>query len=233
MKHRISAKTASAAAVAAMLVVLAPTAASAAPRPKVATSTQYAGWALPHPPSVTSAGTTFIVPNLTCTATNATVVPGVGVVVPGSIIASGVALSCSGGRPLFMAETDIRGVVTPLPVPVRPGDKIITSLNVNPTLTTGMFADVTRGFSVPIRGRGGLASLTCVGIDGTHQSPVANPVPNFGHIVFTATTIDGRPIGSLPVVRINMATSTGVLQISTGPIGPTPTMFTSTFVNIG
>jgi hypothetical protein len=41
------------------------------------------------------------------------------------------------------------------------------------------------------------------------------------------------PVGASGAIRVNMATSTGVLQISTGALNATGKGFTSKFVNVG
>jgi hypothetical protein len=242
MKHGTSLKSLSALAAVvapAVLIALVPVSASASvqPRVNVPTSPNYAGWLVPvgnKQSSKLSASTTFKVPNVTCTTTDDFVVPGVGIPTSSSIIASGVAVGCQGGVPFFTAETDINGVVTQLPVVVHPGDKIITTLSATGGATTGTFQDVTQDFKQSIKGDGGKGTGSCVGIDGDEEGGGGDPpVPDFGKVVFSSSTINGKPISAATAVRLNMATSGGVVQIKTGALTKSGKGFTGTFANTG
>ena len=253
MQHRIRIKAASAlAALAApaLLVAVIPASATASALRsfQVPTSTNYAGWlagtfdgrgralsASGHGGDP-SANTTFKVPAVTgcSTATNDFVVIGVGLPIgTTSIFATGVAVGCQNGAPFYAGETDINGTITPVPVTITPGDKIVLKLSVTGTVTKGSFADVTKGFKMPITGKGGQTSGSCIGIDGSEGGTADPPVPNFGKVVFTASTINGTTIPGSGATQVNMATTGGILQISTGAVNAKGTGFTSTFKNTG
>ena len=214
--------------------------ASTVPFAKVPTSQNYAGWlAGRYGPRATklTAGTTFTVPAVTnCASANDFVVIGVGLPLgTTSVTATGVAVGCMNGVPMQpVAETDISGTITQVPTTVSPGDVIVLSLVITPTATTGNFADKTTGFSQPIKGHGGKGSGSCVGIDGSENGTNGDPpVPDFGTVNFRSSEINGKTITGSGATRVNMATSTGVLQIGTGTITKTGRGFTSTFKSSG
>jgi hypothetical protein len=241
MQHRISVKAALALAAVtapALLVVLAPASGLASTlRPSaVPNSPNYAGWlaGAPNAHGDPSAASTFIVPTVTgCTTTNDFVVIGIGLPSASSIIATGVAVGCQNGAPFYTAETDINGTITPVPVTVTPGDKIVLKLSVTGSVTSGSFADVTKGFHQAIKGKGGKSTGSCIGIDGSEGGTADPPVPDFGKVVFSGGSINGTTITKSGAVRVNMATSAGVVQISTGKVNAAGTGFTSLFKNTG
>jgi hypothetical protein len=213
--------------------------ASIVPFAKVPSSTNYAGWlAGVYGPRVASltATTQFTVPAVTgCTSTDDFVVIGVGLPTgETSVTATGVAVGCMGGAPFYGGETDINGTITPVPVTINPGDKILLKLAVSGASTTGTFADKTQGFSQPIKGKGGKPTGSCVGIDGSENGTNGDPpVPDFGKVVFSSSEINGKTITASGATRVNMATASGVLQIGTGAVTKTGKGFTSTFKNSG
>src|ERR1700677_5002821 len=108
MKHRTGRKavTAAVAVVApAALNVLATTSDLSGPLHPAAvqTSPTYAGYIIDAGQRTASVATTFIVPKITCTATNVSITPGVGV--PdnngSNIIAAGVVAGCQNGAPFY------------------------------------------------------------------------------------------------------------------------------------
>jgi hypothetical protein len=240
MKYQISLRAAVPAAAAVVFVALAPAAALAAPASpaQVPVTPNYAGWLAgsPNVAGALSANTTFTVPPvINCTTTDDFVVVGVGLPSATSIIATGVAVGCRGGAPFYGGETDINGTITPVPVTVQPGDKIVLKLKVSGTVTSGSFQDVTKGFTQPIKGKGGKSTGSCVGIDGSENGTATGdpPVPDFGKVAFSASTINGQTITASGAVRVNMGTSTGVVQISTGVVNASGKGFTSTFKSTG
>jgi hypothetical protein len=243
MQHRISVKAVFALAAVtapALLVALVPASGQASTlRPfLVPQSPNYAGWLAGAPaPNMhgdPSAGSTFTVPTVTgCTTTNDFVVVGIGLPSASSIIATGVAVGCQNGAPFYAGETDINGTITPVSVAITPGDKIVLRLSVTGTATSGSFADVTKGFKEPIKGKGGKSTGSCIGIDGSENGASDPPVPNFGKVVFSGGSINGTTITKSGAVRVNMATTAGLVQISTGLVNAAGTGFTSVFKNTG
>jgi hypothetical protein len=155
---------------------------------------------------------------------------GIGLPTASSVIASGVDVGCDRGVPFYVAETELNGTITTLPVTVQPGDTIVTSLSVLPAGTTGSFQDVTKHFSRSLSGAGGRPTESCIVLDGAAGG---GPVPNFGKVVFSSSMINGVTIPAAKATRVDMATAGGVLQIATGPVNGSGTGFTSTFVNTG
>ena len=237
MTKRMSRKMAAPAVVfTSILLAFVPGSALASSMAKAPSSPEYAGWITTDVPASASAGTTFTVPQATCTSADiGLVIPGVGLPTASSIIASGVSVDCqkAGAPAVYKAVTDINGVVTQLHVAVQPGDSITTSLTVTASATTGTFADVTTGKKTTIKGEGGKATGSCVGIDGQEENSSANPVPDFGKVVFKDSALDGKSIRAAAAFALNMATANGVLQIRTGALNSAGTGFTSTFVNAG
>jgi hypothetical protein len=241
MQHRISVKAVFALAAVtapALLVAFAPAGglASTVRLSQVPKSPNYAGWlaGAPNAHRDPSAGSTFTVPTVTgCTTTNDFVVVGIGLPSAKSIIATGVAVGCQSGAPFYTGETDINGTITPVPVTITPGDKIVLKLSVTGSVTSGSFADVTKGFNEPIKGNGGKSTGSCIGIDGSENGASDPPVPNFGKVTFSAGSINGTTITKSGAVRVNMATTAGLVQISTGQVNAAGTGFTSVFKNTG
>jgi hypothetical protein len=142
-------------------------------------------------------------------------------------------VGCQSGAPFYTGETDINGTITPVSVPITPGDKIVLKLSVTGSATSGSFTDVTKGFKEPIKGKGGKSTGSCIGIDGSENGTSDPPVPNFGKVVFSAGSINGTTITKSGAVRVNMATAAGLVQISTGKVNAAGTGFTSVFKNTG
>jgi len=247
MKHRTGRKavTAAVAVVApAALIVLATTSALAGPLHPAAvqTSPTYAGYIIDAGQSTASVATTFIVPTITCTATNVSITPGVGE--PDNngtnIIAAGVVAGCQNGAPFYTGEADINGVITVFKVSVTPGDKITTSLSTTASATTGTFGltapgakDAAPTFLAHFKGTGGVLPFPCIGNDSEQLSTTLNPVPKFTTVTFTASKIDGKPLSAATDTRLNMATATGILQIKTSTLTSKGASFSSSFVNVG
>jgi hypothetical protein len=246
VKHRFSLKAGAGLAVIvapAALIGFAPAVASASTvRPaQVPTSTQYAGWlAGSYGPRVTtfSADTEFKVPAVTGCGTTPGDFVVIGVGDPTgetSVTAVGVAVGCTtAGAAFYTAEIDINGTVTPVAAVISPGDEIALKLGVTSSLTNGSFADKTTHVTKSFKGEGSEPSGSCIGIDGSENGTSGDPpVPDFGQVVFTDSTINGTTISGSGATRVDMADSSGVLQISTGALTKKGNGFTSTFENVG
>jgi hypothetical protein len=236
MRRRITSAAVLAGAVlaaAVALVTVLATCASAAQLAKIPTSPEFAGWTITTPRAAAEAATVFKVPTVTCTSTNDSAVVGVGIPTTSSVIASGVVLGCSDSKASYTAETDINGTVSVLDVTVKPGDKIVTSLTVGANKTTGLFRDVTEDFKTTISGAGSKGLRPTIGIDSSETSTTANPIPDFGKVVFLTSKIDEAALSASGATRVYMETSTGTLQVRTDVLNKKGNGFTAKFVAAG
>jgi hypothetical protein len=242
MRLRVSPRAAAAlaASVPFALVSLTGPGALAAPLQPLQQSPTYAGVIVNAPQSTSSVTNTFVVPAITCTASDQGIIPGVGIPDDNNtnIIAAGVAETCQTGAPTYMGEADINGTLTMFKVTVQPGDKVTTTLNTDATATTGTFKLVVPDSSRPatvisFKGSGGTQLFPCGGIDSLQESESVNPIPEFPKITFTNVEIDGAPLSTSATTRFEMVTSTGILQIKTSALNAKGTSYSNTFANNG
>jgi hypothetical protein len=204
----------------------------------LAGSTDYAGVALitgksggprrgPDATSTFSASTTFTVPNVTCGSAISGMIDGSGVFssVSGWVSAGGVVVQCSGGTATYSAEATLNNTPTILSLTPAVGDTITTDVVVTSTGGTGgstsvTVDDPTQSFSNTTTASGGMVgTYMSDGIDALRDS-MGNVLPPvaFGGLNFSDSTIDGKSLTAAGAKSISRVSSTGALEIYTGPI---------------
>jgi hypothetical protein len=183
--------------------------------------------------SSSSAATTFTVPSISCaTSETSGVIAGSGIFssVSGWVSAGGIVVGCQSGVPTYSAEAVINNTPSDLDISPVPGDTVSTSVVVVPGQTQVVVDDVTQGVSQ--------RATEAVGMEGTYisngidaeRTPDVLPVPDFGVMTFSNTSIDGLTVKAAHGKAINRVTD-GVLQIKTGKLNKAGNGYTETFVH--
>lgn len=197
------------------------------------TSRSEAGYARRLAPATSSASTTFLVPRLACPAS------GLLGAAPGAFIfthsgstanlsGASVFIVCQNGTTFYQAETIVNGKVTALPVTAARGDKVITTVSVSATKVSVTLNDATRHLSYTRTGSGTTPVQVLDGIDSLNSGSTQLGVPNFGTLVFSSSSIDGKTLGAAAAKPIDRKSATHV-EITTGSLDATGTRFTETF----
>jgi hypothetical protein len=183
--------------------------------------------------SSSSAATTFTVPTITCGASETSgVIAGSGIFssVSNWVSAGGIVIGCDSGTPVYAAEAVINNDPTELDISPVPGDTISTSVVIVPGSTQVVVDDVTQDVS--------LTTTQAVGMEGTYisngidaeRAPGVLPVPNFGVMTFSNTSINGKTVKAAHGKAINRKAGS-VLQIKTGKLNKAGNQYTETFVH--
>ncbi len=184
--------------------------------------------------SRSSASTTFTVPTETCTSAATGIIVGSGIfsAVSGWVSAAGVVVACQGGVPVYSAQEVVNNAVTNLSLVPAPGDVVTTSVDIVPGQTMVAVDDVTQGVSPTTTvAVGSVGTYISDGIDGDGD-PNALPVPDFGAVSFSNSSIDGKTLKAAHAKAISRVTN-GDLQILVGPLNSAGTGFGQTFESSG
>jgi hypothetical protein len=192
-------------------------------------STYFAGYqAAVTAGSATTSANRFTVPKLACTsaARGISAVAGVAVNSYKTYSVAILAVECFNDAAVYFPELVINGKQYNYQgSPAYAGNLIELSTSVTKTGTTVSVKDATRGFTKTKKGVGASASAAYMGDSGTPSVGV----PSFGTIAFTNCKIDGATLASKHPTEYQRATSSGVLQISTGAVARTGTKFATHF----
>ena len=161
----------------------------------------------------------IVVPRIKkCGKAGSAIAAGTGAETDGSTSAAALFIGCSGGRahyyPVFLED----GVATTYSSdPARPGAKIQLSVSFNANGGTLSVVDTARN--------GASRTLTMAGTSETSDPfigdsawPSPGPVPSFVKLTFSKAMLLGHPLGAYAgeLVRYDMATEAGTVQIETG-----------------
>ena len=180
-----------------------------------------------------SAATTFTVPTITCGASETSgVIAGSGIFssVSSWVSAGGIVVGCDSGAAVYAAEAVINNDPTVLDLSPAPGDTVSTSVVIVPGSTQVVVDDVTQDVS--------LTTTAAVGMVGTYisngidaeRAPGVLPVPNFGVMIFSNTSINGLTVKKAHGKPINRKAGS-VLQIKTGKLNKAGNQYTETFIH--
>ena len=203
-------------------------------------NSQLAGYGSGSTSPTTSATTTFSVPGLSCTSTtdgqvfafiNMTTSPGE----DGSdryVDGGGVAIECSGGIAEYSAFTEINDVLTYRSLSISSGDKVRVTLSASVTRALVRVADLTTPGKVKASISGPevhwpFSGGVLVG-DAAHLTAVNLPIPSFGKLTFTDTTINGESLGSTAPAEFEIYTGS-TLEVATGSLDTAGKRFSTTF----
>ncbi len=183
---------------------------------------------IPDTPTTYSAATTFTVPSVSCGEATSGMIDGTGVFssVSNWVSAGGVVVECSGGVVTYSSQAIINNVMTSLALTPAPGDTVSTDVEVTSTGGTGgstsvTVDDPTQSYSNTTTASGGMVgTYMSVGIDALrdYSTNEAYPPPSFGGLNFSDSSIDGMSLAASGAKPISRVSSTGQLEIYTGPI---------------
>lgn len=183
--------------------------------------------------SSSSAATTFTVPTVTCGASETSgVIAGSGIFSSVSewVSAGGIIVGCDSGVAVYAAEAVINNNPSDVDITPSPGDTISTSVVIVPGQTQVVVDDVTQDVSsTTTQAVGMVGTYISNGIDA-ERTPAVLPVPDFGVMTFSNTSIDGLTVKAAHGKAINRVTG-GVLQIKTGKLNKAGNGYTETFVH--
>jgi hypothetical protein len=197
------------------------------------TSRSEAGYALGPAPASASASMTFSVPRLVCPASGLLgIAPGAFIFThsgsTASLSGATVFVVCQNGTTFYQAETIVNGKLTALPVAVARGDKVTTTVSVSATKVSVTLNDATRHLSYTRTGTGTTPVQVLDGIDSLNSGTTQLGVPNFGSLVFSSSSVDGKTLKAAAAKAIDRKSATHV-EITTGTLDATGTRFTETF----
>ena len=183
---------------------------------------------IPDNSTTYSAATTFTVPSVSCGEATSGMIDGTGVFssVSNWVSAGGVVVECSGGVVTYSSQAIINNVMTTLALTPAPGDTVSTDVEVTSTGGTGgntsvTVDDPTQNYSNTTNASGGMVgTYMSVGIDALrdYNTGDAYPPPSFGGLNFSNSSIDGLSLAASGAEPISRVSSTGQLEIYTGPI---------------
>ncbi len=175
-----------------------------------------------------SAATTFTVPTVSCGEATSGMIDGTGVFSSDSnwVSAGGVVVECSGGVVTYSSQVIINNVMTTLGLTPAPGDTVSTDVEVTSTGGSGgntsvTVDDPTQSYSNTTTALGGMVgTYMSVGIDALRDYTTgdAYPPPSFGGLNFSNSSIDGLSLAASGAKSISRVSSSGQLEIYTGPI---------------
>lgn len=185
--------------------------------------------------SATSSAATFTVPALSCTTTNRTIAPDVGVAANNFKTASvaGVSIGCASGKAVYFpflvangAEADYASTR------FSAGDVINLSASVTISGIKVQVKDATKNVSVAttITGAGASANAAWIGDESWYSSSGARlGVPNFGKLTFGNCLIDGTALGGWHPQAFQRVNGSGTVEIATGGLGPAGKTFSTLY----
>ena len=202
-------------------------------RPTIASSRQFASYALAPAPATVSASTTLVVPKVagcpsTSTGVDAAVLVTTGSGATASASAGDVFLSCNHGQPHFGLGFLLNGARTSFLDPA-PGDTIVLGVSVTSTKVMVGIYDRTKGFAKIVSGPGAVGVKVFLGMFAVTGTGPLEPIPNFGAMSFGSASIDGSTPAAVHAVATNMKNRTGTLQIATSPLGAAGNSWTENF----
>ncbi len=184
--------------------------------------------AIPDNSTTYSAATSFTVPSVSCGEATSGMIDGTGVFssVSNWVSAGGVVVECSGGVVTYSSQAIINNVMTSLALTPAPGDTVSTDVEVTSTGGTGgstsvTVDDPTQNYSNTTTASGGMVgTYMSVGIDALrdYETNEVYPPPSFGGLNFSNSSIDGLSLAASGATPISRVSSTGQLEIYTGPI---------------
>lgn len=177
--------------------------------------------------SATSSAAHFRVPKLSCTSKYRAIIPNVGVNTVRNFSGVGVFVGCRNGKARYFPSLVVNGnEVDYTSTRFSAGDLIRVYVKVTTTGTTVRVTDVNTGVTKRRTGSGARPDAAWVGDDAwITNSGTLLGVPNFGKLTFTHCYIDGKTLASLLPVKYRRVNKNGIVQIATGALSSTGTVF--------
>lgn len=219
------------AAVIAVTMVASPGVASAAAHTH---SPTFAGYQVTDVPTTGTA--TFTLPTLTCTPTNAGIVPSLVFTNFGAsnFTSAGVYVQCLGGVPNYGSIIEINNRFSFHSQTLNAGDKIRFNIKVTATSTSVSITDTTNHSSVKssVSGPGGGGTFTGASVGDSAIGSGPEPVAQFSTLAFSAIKVNNAPLGAGGTLAGSDMYSGATLQISASNLSQTGSGFTTTFAHV-
>jgi hypothetical protein len=183
------------------------------------TSPTFAGYVLGGI-APTKAATTFKLPSFSCTSTNSGIAFTIGFTnfTTEEFTTGEVVVGCVDGAATYAAQEQINDYWSYLTPTMSAGDVINITLSVSATKSTVSVKDKTNKSSVSdtVRGPGGGGTFTGAGVGDNTLGSAGYPIPSFGTLKYSATTINSAALGTYSGVgEYNMSGPSGDVNTST------------------
>ncbi|HKH88062.1 MAG TPA: hypothetical protein VKA05_04530 [Acidimicrobiales bacterium] len=183
------------------------------------TSPTFAGYVLGGI-APTKAATSFKLPSFSCTSTNSGIAFTIGLTnfTTEEFTTGQVVVGCSGGSATYGAEEEINDSWSYLTPTMSAGDAISITVSVSATKTTVSVKDKTKKSSVTdtVKGPGGGGTFTGAGVGDSALGSSGYPIPTFGTLKYSATTINSLALGTYAgAAQYNMSGPSGNVKTST------------------
>ncbi len=169
----------------------------------------------------------FVLPNFTCTGTQAFDLS-IQLEGPPSSAVGFITVTCSGTGelPTFQgfACAGTSGTCSTEIAPV-PGDTITITDSLTESLASAVVHDQTTNMNTSMTGAGATTTTNSNFIDQRESSTI----PTFGQAIFKHCTVNGMPISANNPVSGPMTNGSGKTQVKVGPLNNAGTGFTTTF----
>lgn len=193
----------------------------------------FAGYTIGDTP--TTGTVSFTLPALTCTSTNAGIVPSLVFTnfTTNEFTSAGVYVQCFGGVPDYASLVEINNHFSFLTQTLNAGDKVRLNIAVTSKSTTVTITDTTNHSAAKqsVSGPGGGGSFNGATVGDNKIGSPGEPVAPFGTLEFTALKVNNSPLGAGGTLLPNDMYNGSTLQIRAGALSATATHFTTTFVH--
>lgn len=184
----------------------------------------------------TTGTVTFTLPTLTCTPTNAGIVPSLVFTnfSTNRFTSAGVYVQCLGGVPNYGSLVEINNHFSYLTQTLSAGDKIRFNIKVTATSTNVTITDVTNHSSVKstVSGPGGGGTFTGASVGDSAIGSPPQPVAQFSTLAFSAIKVNNAPLGAGGPLSGSDMYNGATLQISASNLSQTGSGFTTTFAHV-
>jgi hypothetical protein len=176
---------------------------------------------------VTSVVARFRIPAVACSHQESAISPGAFLLTGPrdrqSFNAANVIVGCYGGVATAQEALVVNGVETDYTRSIQPGDLMIARLTDTPGEQTEVeLSNLTgsRRFVLTGDGRGAKSDEQLIGDWGSADADTGAPLvpPDFERTTFRSISVDGHPLGALAPKAYDMASTSSILQIATGPL---------------
>lgn len=197
-------------------------------------SSVIAGWEYANYVAIPeSLSATMTVPRVRCRIpSESAIYAGIGV--ENEYNAAGLVIGCDNRTPYYWPSITLLGVPKNYPSDhAHPGDKIELSIGQSGSASTVSLIDVTHKFRVRQAGGGDATGNNLLVGEDAWDNPTPLPVPDFGTLRFSNARLSGSAFGSFGMssnlAQFDRYSSTGQLEIATGPLSGNKQGFATVF----
>lgn len=192
---------------------------------------QFAGYQVNATGPAVTVTTTVVVPRVKrCGSGARAIAAGVDALSGGLLASAGVSIGCASGKARYYPVMMEAGTTKTYPsLAARPGDKVTTTIHLTAGNGTLSVVDLTH--------KRVHKTMTVSGSIGTADPQVGElkltpaGIPSFGKLSFSGSKLMGQPFGDYAgeLIRYDMATGAGTVQIKTGNFARGQESFAGTF----